>query len=102
MSIVPYWNAGELRRSARPGGSRVWYNSNASNDLGGSACGQGGGQSPEFGQSFPPACIERFDRLGFLPYTSMFVREDFALSGAAPSCSEPLSWKGNIFGPGTM
>jgi len=35
MSIVPYWNAGELRRSARPGGSRVWYNRRASNDLGG-------------------------------------------------------------------
>ena len=32
----------------------------------------------------------------------MFVREDFALSGAALSCGEPLSWKGIIFGPGTM
>ena len=55
-----------------------------------------------FWQSFPLARIERFDRTGFLPYTSVFVRDDFSLSGAAPSCWEPLSWKGNIFGPGTM
>ena len=45
--------------------------------------------------------IERFDRRGILPYTSVFVREEFSLSGAAPICAESLSWKGFIFGPGT-
>src|SRR5204862_7637303 len=39
-------------------------------------------------------CCEGFDRTRFLPYTSMFVRGDFALSGAAPSCWEPLRLEG--------
>src|SRR5437016_2757909 len=51
--------------------------------------------------NFPLACSEIFDRTRFLPYTSVFVRDAFTLSGAAPACSESLSWKGIIFGPGT-
>src|SRR6267378_984860 len=31
----------------------------------------------------------------FIPYTSVFVREALTLSGAAPTCLESLSWKGN-------
>ncbi len=44
---------------------------------------------------------ERFDSAHFLPYTSVFVRDAFSLSGAALDGLESLSWKGIIFGPGT-
>jgi len=91
---------GELPRVSIKKG-QMWYTVN-SDTLG--PDGQGGqskGQSPHLAESFPPACIERFDRTGFLPYTSVFVREAFTLSGTAPSGLESFSWKGNIFGPGT-
>jgi hypothetical protein len=45
--------------------------------------------------------LKRFDTLGFLLYTSVFVRDAISLSGAAPVGTESLSWKGIIFGPGS-
>jgi hypothetical protein len=57
---------------------------------------------PLFPQGYFCECSERFDRMRFIPYTSVFVREAFTLSGTAPACLESFSWKGNIFGPGTL
>jgi hypothetical protein len=43
-----------------------------------------------------------FDRASLFPYTSLFVRDVTNLSGAALELLEPFSWKGMIFGPGTL
>src|SRR5256714_15045150 len=54
-----------------------------------------GAQPKKTAPRFPPLEFERFDSAHFLPYTSVFVRDAFSLSGAAPDGLESLELEGN-------
>src|SRR5205823_12719886 len=57
--------------------------------------GMAGAQRKKTARRFPPLEFERFDSAHFLPYTSVFVRDAFSLSGAAPDGLESLELEGN-------